>query len=142
MKQPCLTAFRCIGVPVLKRMVIAVFVGTPLVMLATVGAWVAVEAWAFHHRPAAVLHRNSEKIRPGMRLEEVRALLGNAGKKTDKSELPTVGDRDVLADSAKRFTPVVSGESFYRWETDDGAYVIVSLKHGVVLEKSYYAPSL
>ncbi len=126
----------------LKRMVIAVFVGTPLVMLTTVAAWVAVEAWAFHHRPAAVLSRNSEKIRTGMRLGEVHALLGNAGKTIDKSELPEIEDWDVPVDSPRRSKPVVSGESFYKWEADGGAYVIVSLKHGVVHEKFFYVPSL
>jgi hypothetical protein len=127
---------------VLRRMVIAVFVGTPLVMLTTAAAWVAVEAWAFDHRPAAVLSRKSEKIRTGMRLEEVHALLGNAGKKIDKSELPEVVDWDVPVDSPRRSKPVVSGESFYQWQADGGAYVIVSLRHGVVHEKFFYAPSL
>ncbi len=123
-------------------MVLVVFVGTPLVMLTTFAAWVAVAAWAFHHRPAAVLSRNSEKISTGMRLEEVQALLGNAGKSLDKSELPEVTDWDVPVDSPRWSKPVVSGEDFYEWEADGGAYVIVSLKYGVVHEKFFYAPSL
>jgi hypothetical protein len=123
-------------------MVFVVFVGTPLVMLATVATWVAVEVWAFHHRPAAILSRKSQEIRPGMRLEDVRALLGSVGRKIDKSELPEVGDWDAPIGSPTRSNPVVSGERFYRWEADGGAYVIVSVKHGVVHEKFFYTPSL
>jgi hypothetical protein len=130
------------GVPVRKWIVIAVFVGTPLVMLTTVAAWVAIEVWRFQNRPAAVLHSNSEKIRSGMRLEEVQALLGNLGEKIAESPLPEIVDGDVPVDSPGRIKPVVSGEHFYKWEADGGAYFIVSLKHGVVHRTFFYEPSL
>ena len=128
--------------PMLRRMVIALFVGIPLFMLATVAAWVGVQGWELYYRPAAVLYRNSEKIRPGMLLEEVRVILGSAGRTIRDSELPGTHDPDVPRGSPGRLKDVVSGESFYKWEADGGAYLIVSFKLGVVHEKFFYEPSL
>jgi hypothetical protein len=51
-------------------------------------------------------------------------------------------DPDVPLGSPGRPKDVVSGESFYKWEADGGAYLIVCLKHGVVHEKFFYEPSL
>jgi ABC-type phosphate transport system auxiliary subunit len=105
----------------LGRMVIAVLVGVPLVMLVTIVAWLAVQGWAFHYRPAAVLERLSEKIRPGMRLEEVRVVLAGAGRTIRDSELPRTHDRDVPLGSPGRLKDVVSGGNSYKWEAEGGA---------------------
>jgi hypothetical protein len=128
--------------PVLKRMLIVAFVGLPLVMLATILAWVAVQARGFYYRPAAVLERNSRKIHPGMRFEEVCVVLGDAGRTIRDSQLPRTHDPDVPPGSPGRLKDVVSGESFYHWEADGGAYLIVSFKQGVVHESFFYEPSL
>ena len=36
--------------------------------------------------------------------------------------------------------PVITGEKFYRWK-DGARYILVSLRDGVVFEKSYWEPS-
>ncbi len=110
-------------------------------MVITIAVWIAVTVRAFENRPSAVLHRTSEKIKPGMKLEEVDSLLGHVGRKIEQSELPRTVDPDEAVDSPSQSKPVVSGEGFFKWETDDGAYVIVSLKEGVVHERFFYAPS-
>jgi hypothetical protein len=125
-----------------KRWVIALFVGTLLVMLTTVAVHISAEIWRFCHRPAAILYQRSERVRPGMRLEAASAALGGAGRKLQEWELPETVDDNRPVGLPGRLKPVVSGDEYYRWETDGGAYLVVSLKNGVVREKFFYEPSL
>jgi hypothetical protein len=119
---------------------VTALLGALLLLFASPFAWIAFEVWRYEHR-GADLPRNLPKIKQGMTLEEVNSLLGMAGKRIDESNVPRVVDDRVPLDDPKRLKPVVSGESFYRWESN-GTWIIVSLKNGVVYEKDFYEPSL
>jgi hypothetical protein len=85
-------------------------------------------------------YANYERIQVGMTLTEVERLLGAPGEEIDESfvALTNVGD--------KKTKRVVSGDKYYKWFKDKadvlGAWIVISLKNGLVAEKYYWEPSL
>jgi hypothetical protein len=114
-----------------KRSFLIVLVIT--LAISALGAW-----WC---RSGTFSRWNFSRIRPGMSLEQVEALLGGSGQEIVESHVPGIVDWNERVDSPKRVKAIIAGERFFRWE-EDGCYIIVSLKAGVVFEKHYWEPSL
>jgi hypothetical protein len=90
-----------------------------------------------------VSYHNYIKIREGMTLGEVEAILG-PGVEIPKSRLPETPDF-TEPDPEKRSKPVVTGEQISRWskgripgETE----IIIGFKDGRVCDKWFWEPSL
>jgi hypothetical protein len=100
-----------------------------IALLVAAGVFSAATAWSC--RPRTFSYTNYQRIRPGMTLAEVEALLGGPGEEIRETQVPEYSDR-------KR---VVSGERFFRSE-QKGRKIIVSFEAGTVKEKWYWQPSL
>jgi hypothetical protein len=99
---------------------------------------------AYLHRPGRFCRQNYERIRVGMPLAEVEALLGCPGQEIAPEYFPlSPGLGQPL--SPERPVPVVSGDQFYRFEAPEGfngGEVIVGLEGGRVCDKWYWEESL
>jgi hypothetical protein len=121
---------------------VAAVLAVPIVLALTFVAWLAVALWEYEHRPGAVLAHNFDRIKPGMRLEQVNSLLGLNAREIMASEIPIINDSTEPDGSSRRMRRAVSGDSYFKWETKDGAQIIVGLRGGVVSERYHYEPSL
>jgi hypothetical protein len=84
-----------------------------------------------------------------MTLAEVEQRLGAPGLSQSEGQLPGVVDWSVPVDHPKRVKAVIGGEESYRWNKSGSrqiligdAYIIISLRDGVVADKYYWEPSL
>jgi hypothetical protein len=95
---------------------------------------------AYLHRPGRFCYRNYERIRVGMTLPEVEALLGGPGREIAREDLPQ--SRDFGPPVPHKWSkPVLIGERFFGWlapEQFKGGGIIVGLKNGRVIDKWYW----
>jgi hypothetical protein len=99
---------------------------------------------AYLHRPDRFCRQNYERIRVGMPLAEVEALLGCPAKEIVPEDSPLSSDFSQSV-SPEWAVPVVSGDQLYRFEAPQsfkGGEVIVGLEGGRVCDKWYWEESL
>jgi hypothetical protein len=121
---------------------VAAVLAVPLILVLSFVGWLAVAMWEYEHRTGAALAKNFAQIEPGMRLEQINSLLGMDGVKIKASEIPLINDSAEPENSLRRIRRAVSGETYYKWRTKDGSYIIVSLRDGLISEKFLYVLSL
>ena len=99
---------------------------------------------AYLHRPGRFCCRNYERIRVGMPLAEVEALLGAPGQEIAPEDFPLSPDFSQPV-PWKQPKPVVNGDRFFRWvapENYNGGAIIVGIKNGTVCDKWYWEERL
>ena len=113
------------------------------VLLAVLMAFATLVAFDCH--PGKYSTCNFGQVREGMKLEEVKALLGKPDVVIDESQLPSFVTGLPAPLSAvvqpSRVTPIDPGHTFYRW-SNGSAEAIIGLKDGLVKGKWYWEPSL
>src|SRR5690242_18170374 len=84
----------------------------PVLALVVLAAFVfALDAYL--HRPGRFCYRNYERIRVGMTLPEVEALLGAPGREVAREELPQ--SRDFGPPLPRKWSKPLIGDRFFGW---------------------------
>ena len=103
-------------------------------------------SWEYHQRPGGAFIRACEKIRPGMKVEEVNALLKRLPEPINAADMRESDDPKVAAHFPQWATRVEPGDKFYKWTWNDDsvtdACVIVRFRRGRANEKQTWEPSL